>query len=321
MTLLSLLLFVFIRWASSSNQQLHRPVSDRLFWDPQQLLKNEAMSVWPEDAIQCPYVGQWNYWFRKNGMVSSTDDVIVSLLAVYPNFNMETLEHGEKQTCPELFSYMDMGCGIGSSLLCVAHALRPHRSIGVEAQSQSVLLLRRTLDELPDTADRPMITCMHQDLRELSTDDHVSLWGSFDLITANPPYAKLEEGTLPNDPQRRSARFELRGGIEDYLLTARRLLKQDGRIIISFWSRDDERVIQAVTAANLYIHRKIEIKMGKKGVTGSNVYVLQPQPIEMQNENSHQRLDITRHSETGSLSSTYGQIRLLLNLASRPLKT
>ena len=316
MKFLSLLLFVLSRWTTSSNQQLHRPLSDRLFWTPQHLLKNEP-SVWPEDAIQCPYVGHWKYWFRKNGMVSSTDDVIVSLLAVYPNFNVETLEHGEKQTCSEHFSYMDMGCGIGSSLLCVAHALRPHRSIGVEAQSQSVLLLQRTLDELSDT-DCPLITCMHQDLRELSADDHVSLRESFDLITANPPYAKLEEGTLPNDPQRRSARFELRGGIEDYLLTARRLLKNDGRMILSFWSRDDERVIEAVAAANLYIHRKIHIKMGKR-TTGSNVYVVKrQQPII--GIISNQLLDITRNPETGSLCPTYTDIRMLLNLASRPLK-
>ena len=305
----------------SSNQQLHRPLSDRSFWNPQQLLKDEPISVWPEDAIQSPYVGHWKYWFRTKGMTSSTDDVIVSLLAVYPNFNVETLKHGEKQTCSKHFSYMDMGCGIGSSLLCVAHALRPHRSIGIEAQSQSVLLLQRTLDELPPDTDRPMITCLHQDLRQLSMDDYGSMWNTFDLITANPPYAKLEEGTLPIDPQRRSARFELRGGIEEYMLTGRRLLKDDGRMIFSFWSRDDERVIQAVAAAKLHIHRKIHIKMGKGGTMGSNVYIVHPQPRAMEAEGvSDQQLDITRNPETGGLCPTYTEIRMLLNLASRPLK-
>jgi tRNA1(Val) A37 N6-methylase TrmN6 len=38
-------------------------------------------------------------------------------------------------------------------------------------------------------------------------------------------------GTLCKDAQRRSARFELRGGIEDYLLTAQEMLAADGRFV------------------------------------------------------------------------------------------
>jgi hypothetical protein len=44
--------------------------------------------------------------------------------------------------------------------------------------------------------------------------DTVDLRHRCDLITANPPYAPLQSGTLCKDAQRRSARFELRGGVE-----------------------------------------------------------------------------------------------------------
>jgi hypothetical protein len=44
-------------------------------------------------------------------------------------------------------------------------------------------------------------------------------------------YIYIYIGTLCKDAQRRSARFELRGSIDDYLLTAQDLLAADGRFI------------------------------------------------------------------------------------------
>jgi hypothetical protein len=57
-------------------------------------------------------------------------------------------------------TYVDLGSGIGSTLLIVAHWLRsslvrdeqtiqPIQALAVEAQAQSVALLKRTLEELP----------------------------------------------------------------------------------------------------------------------------------------------------------------------------
>lgn len=67
-----------------------------------------------------------------------------------------------------------------------------------------------------------------------------SLFGKVDLVTANPPYAQLGTGTLPRDSQRLAARFETRGGVEDYCLVASKLIAEGtGRFILAFWNRDD----------------------------------------------------------------------------------
>jgi tRNA1(Val) A37 N6-methylase TrmN6 len=118
--------------------------------------------------------------------------------------------------------YVDLGCGVGSTLLLVSNTLRPQLSLGVEAQEQSACLLRRTLSELPDGA--PNIDIIHKDLRDILKTDllnnvirensningvkeelsglidsnnvgsNYELSGNCNLITANPPYAALQSG-------------------------------------------------------------------------------------------------------------------------------
>jgi hypothetical protein len=300
------------------SNQLHRPIKDQLFWNPARILAQEpVVTAWPDDAINSAYVGKWSYYYRRAGMQTSTDDHIVSLLAIYPNLDVKgrTITLGQKQQQPT--RYVDLGCGIGSSLLTVAHELKPIESLGIEAQAQSYTLLQRTLDELPQH-ERPPIACIRKDLRELALAD--ILPGTCDLVTANPPYARLEEGTLPKDPQRRSARFELRGGVEEYMLRASNLLKNDvGRFVMSFWNRDDARVEAAAAAAGLCVHRKIEIIMG---ATGSNVYEMRHHGSEqLRQPPDVQQLDITRDPTSGGgLHQNYLLIRAALNLAPRPLK-
>lgn len=319
MTVVLLLIVLCHRMITGSNQ-LHRPVKDQLFWNPTRILSHEPpVTDVPEDAIKSPYIGSWSYYYRQAGMQTSTDDHIVSLLAIYPDLNVKgrSISLGNKQHRPTL--YVDLGCGIGSSLLTIAHELSPIHSLGIEAQAQSFALLRRTLDELPQHEQSP-IACIHKDLREITYADIAP--ESCDLLTANPPYARLEAGTLPKDPQRRSARFELRGGIEDYMFQASKILKKDdGRFVLSFWNRDDERVTAAASAAGLLIHRKVEIIMG---TTGSNVYELRhPQQNQDQprQHTSVQQLDLTRDPTSGGgLHPNYLLIRNALKLAPRPLK-
>ena len=316
--LLLLLLVMMIAQPITGSNQLHRPVKDKIFWNPARILAQEPSlgTAWPEDAVKSVYLGKWSYHYRRAGMQTSTDDHIVSLLAIYPNLDVKgsSISLGQKHQQPAL--YVDLGCGIGSSLLTVAHELEPIQSLGIEAQAQSFTLLQRTLDELPP--HERSIACIHKDLRELTFADVAP--GTCDLVTANPPYARLEEGTLPKDPQRRSARFELRGGLEDYVFQASKMLKtDDGRFVLSFWNRDDKRVEAAAAAAGLVVHRKIEILMG---VTGSNVYEMRHrQPHHIQQQTSIQQLDITRDSlGGGGLHQNYLTVKTALNLAPRPLK-
>ena len=388
----------------SSSNKLQASKRDAKFWNINRILNDEPNGQWPSDALNCPYVdnddvnkrgmSNWDYWYRRDGMQTSTDDVIVALVAAYPeimalksngssSIDLSSLIWSQsKATESAVNSYVDLGCGIGSTLLLVANILRPKViSLGVEAQQQSVSLLQRTISELPVGA--PQINILHKDLRELLKSDcktrvdgidgsvasHVhssgesildlasqiasdgvdQLIGRCDLITANPPYATLQSGTLCKDAQRRSARFELRGGVEEYLITAKALLSPKGRFVLAFWSRDHERVRKAVHSADLRIARRFDVLMGQSGRTSPHLSVYDVRPTNFSNSGYepdsisnpswrsdpkaspnissfiHEecevlQLDITRDPISGGLNKNYESIRKLLKCANRPLK-
>jgi tRNA1(Val) A37 N6-methylase TrmN6 len=259
--------------------------------------------------------------------------------------------------------YVDMGCGIGSTLLLIAHTLRPSiLSVGIEAQTQSSQLVQRTIAELPHNA--PHIIALHSDIRRFTTssnDDAANictasgtlttettpatseiddtevyvniddiLIGDCDLVTANPPYSPLRSGTLCKDAQRRSARFELRGGVEEFALAANRLLSPRGRFVMAFWHRDVDgrRVERAAEAAGLLIRRRLDVVMGRPLETKPHLSIYDMSlsegaaghPCEGSSGLLVTSIDITRDPVTGGLSETYSSVRRLLNMAPRPLK-
>ena len=452
-------LIVLLTLSLSSSIKLQASKKDVKFWNTDRILLDEPKGLWPDDARNVPYVHDWSYWYRTRGMQTSTDDIIVAFVAAYPEVtslsvngvlspDLSTLAWSERKAEETLISsYIDLGCGVGSTLLLVANILKPKSfSLGVEAQEQSARLLQRTISELPMGV--PPISVIHRDLRELlkegniamgevdesneiseieraergtginrdllkernndtvdrgslldgadkvneiagvekylmskriervneageckevneiaegdgrpgavngrtlgivgevssrtasgSDDEWGDLSGSCDLITANPPYAPLQSGTLCKDAQRRSARFELRGGVEEYCLAASGLLAPGGRFVLAFWSRDHDRVAQAVGTAGLRIRRRFDVLMGETGRTTPHlsVYVIQsmgtaccpsdPRSLlesdPRSEENEVLKLDITRDLLTGGLSADYELIRRLLRCASRPLK-
>ena len=343
--------------STSTGLQFQAPKNDIRFWKSDRILLDEPTGSWPNDASKCLYVGDWSYWYRKKGMQTSTDDILVAFVAMYPEVdeqffekltlssNEPTLLSDRKAAESGITRYVDLGCGVGSTLLLVSHTLRPKEfSIGIEAQDESFRLLQRTLDELP--CDSPNIKVAHEDIRALVHNSHAStsnenddlsldklpalqqmLAGQCDLITANPPYAPLQSGTLCKDAQRRSARFELRGGVEEYLLTVKALLSPTGRFVLAFWSRSDDRVRKAVEAGGgLQIHRRFDILMGEAGRSDPHlcIYDIRHQPLSLDSELTTQSeiliIDITRDPVTGGLNKKYDAIRTLLRCAPRPLK-
>lgn len=223
-------------------------------------INEDEETTWPDDASTKLFVGNWKYWYRENGMRTSTDDVLTSYLA-----SKMVLQNNLKVT-----KYVDLGCGIGSILLLTAHKLSPTLTLGIEAQQVSVNLLQKTLDDLPKE-NLPRMQVSHKDLRNFFvnrasnlSDYEKSFIGSCDLITANPPYSPIS-GTFPKDPQRLAARFEVRGGVEEYLETSRVLLSSNGILFLVFWtkSNSDSRIRLAVTKNNLFIKTSTQVLMGK----------------------------------------------------------
>ena len=175
---------------------------------------------------------------------------------------------------PQAGSFLDLGCGVGSVLLMVAWRLPAARGFGIEAQDESFALARRNVD---DNGLGARVTLAHGDLREVTRS-----WphGRCALVTGTPPY--LPEGTAlaSPDPQRAAARIELRGGVEDYLAAAARVLDPGGRVVVCADGRAPERVIRGAAAAGLSLRRRLDVVPRAGRTPLFSVFTGAPEPAE-----------------------------------------
>lgn len=175
---------------------------------------------------------------RKRGHRFSIDDLATAYEAVHAS--------------PDAKSFLDLGCGVGSVLLMVAWRLPSAPGVGIEAQDVSIELARRNVHE-NGLGER--VRLLHGDLREVTRDLH----GSFDLVTGTPPYLPVGTASASPDPQRAACRLELRGGVEDYLAAAARVLSPAGVVVLCSDGRAPERVIRGAAAAALTPVRRVDV--------------------------------------------------------------
>jgi tRNA1(Val) A37 N6-methylase TrmN6 len=97
---------------------------------------------------------------------------------------------------------------------------------------------------------------IHGDLREVTRD-----WPHrpCELVTGTPPYLPLGTASASPDPQRAAARIELRGGVEDYLAAAARVLSPAGVVVLCSDGRRPERVVRGAASANLVPVRRLDV--------------------------------------------------------------
>jgi tRNA1(Val) A37 N6-methylase TrmN6 len=156
------------------------------------------------------------------------------------------------RAAPDARSFVDLGCGVGAVLLMVAWRLPTARGLGIEAQDVSFALARRNVDE---NGLEARVALLHDDLRHAVLD----LPPSFELVTGTPPYLPLGTAIASPDPQRAAARIELRGGVEDYLAAAARVLAPGGAVVVCSDGRAPERVVRGARAAHLAPVRRLDI--------------------------------------------------------------
>ena len=166
------------------------------------------------------------------------------------------------RAAPEAATVLDLGCGIGSVLLMMAWRLPEAQCFGIEAQGISMELARRNVH---DNGLAGRVQLFHGDLRELTRD-----WshGPCALVTGTPPYLPLGTAPASPDPQRAAARLELRGGVEDYLAAAARVLAPEGVVVVCADGRAPERVVKGAAAAGLCPLRRLDIvpRAGKRAL-------------------------------------------------------
>ena len=277
-----------------------------------------SLARFPADAVKVPYVSTKSYYYRPLGHQTSTDDVLVACLASKPELLFSDSSSGSRG----VERYLDLGCGIGSTLLLVHHNTRPSLSVGIEGQAVSYAMLSQTVRELPD-GEGAGIQVILGDLREAVPA--LLAESSFDLITANPPFSKQASGGHCKDDQRTFARFEMRGGVEDYCMCAAKLLRPGGRFVLAFWHKEDglTRVQRASCAAGLRVVRRVDVLAGKSTNTEPHISI-----FELDNNNfvhgggdvqTTTTLDVRRDA-SNRLSRTYKEIQERLEMRPRPLK-
>lgn len=120
----------------------------------------------------------------------------------------------------------DLGTGCGIIPLLWARDERCRVIYGVEIQQKGCEQFSRSI-EADELTDR--VFAVNSDLRELKGKLD---FGSFDLVTMNPPYKKENAGIKSKKENEKIARHETFCNFDDICLCAARLLKFGGRFCI-----------------------------------------------------------------------------------------
>lgn len=197
------------------------------------------------DEDLCYLSGDWRLFQKQRGHRWSLDDLVTAWVAT------------REGRAPR--RVLDLGCGLGSVLLMVAWRLPGADVTGVEAQADRAALGRRSI-AYNGAAARCRI--LDGDLRELT----LATLGApgapaapFELVTGTPPYFPRGTGTESAKPHALPCRFEVRGGVEDYLAAAARVVAPAGEIVICSAALERARVAAAATALGLHARGRWDV--------------------------------------------------------------
>ena len=190
-----------------------------------------------------------------------TDDALTRDFRVYQRAKGHRFSSDDLATAylawrarPSARRVLDLGCGLGSVLLHLAWKMPDASLVGIEAQAMSFELLGRNVARA-GVAHRVAI---HQgDLRDESAI--AKLGRDFDLVTGTPPYFPPGAASDAMDEQRAYARIEYRGGVEDYLATAGKVMSEDGTAVVCGDARAVDRVERGAAAAGLAVHARCDV--------------------------------------------------------------
>jgi tRNA1Val (adenine37-N6)-methyltransferase len=196
-----------------------------------------GVSVEPHETLDA-ISGHFRLFQLRDGHRFSTDDILTAWYGT--------------TWCPPARTVLDLGSGIGTVGMICAWRLPGAKFVTVEAQSESVVLARKSA-RYNGLGDRYEIR--KGDFREAGI---LGTGEKFDLITGSPPYFPPDAGVQSEHPQKLACRFELRGTITDYCSTAAKHLAPGGFFACVFPHEAAQlaRVEAAVKNSGLVIVRK-----------------------------------------------------------------
>jgi tRNA1Val (adenine37-N6)-methyltransferase len=267
-----------------------RRPADWLAPGPRPITPNRP-DVWPtagEDL--CYLAGDFRILQRVDGHRWSADDLVTAWYAA------ETVAANPPRRT------VDLGCGIGTVLLFMAWRYPSARVFGVEAQEVSAGMARRSIawNGVDDRCD------VHfGDLRDDSLADR---FGTVDLVTGTPPYMPVGTGVESSRVQCGPCRFEWRGGVEDYALSASRLLSADAPFVGCCATRQRARVFDGAAHAGLVVERWRDVipREGKEALF--SVYVMR-RPSSGTSLNVRDEPPLVLRDKDGRFTNAFNDVR------------
>lgn len=247
------------------------------------------------DEDLCFLCGDWRLFQKQRGHRWSLDDLVTAWVAT---------RGVPGDATPRA---LDLGCGLGSVLLMVAWKLPGADVTGIEAQADRAAMGRRAI-AYNGCAARCRI--LDGDLR---TD--VAPLGRFDLITGTPPYFPLGTGQTSAHAHAEPCRFEVRGGVEDYLAAAASALAPGGTVAICTAALERARVSAGAAAAGLRVieHWDVVPRAGKGDLICLDVLV---GPDDARPTLAPQQLTV--RDAAGAWSPAFVEVRAAFGMPTRP---
>lgn len=121
---------------------------------------------------------------------------------------------------------VDLCTGTGIVPFLAYGKYEPKEVIGIEIQEDMVEMANRS-SLLNNTTD--IVKFVHGDLKDKALLDSL---GKFDVLTVNPPYKLNNAGIINPNDKLAIARHEVMCTLEDVIIAARRLLKDNGKMFI-----------------------------------------------------------------------------------------
>ena len=195
---------------------------------------------------------------------------------------------------------VDLGCGNG--VIPLIMSLRTDKDIvGVEIQEKLADMAKRSVEY--NKLDS-QIKIINQNMKEFADSEYFE---SFDLVTCNPPYFKVNDKSYFNDSyEKMIARHEVEINLSQLLVVARKLLKNNGNFAIV---HRPERLMEILLEFRKnYIEPK-RIQFVYENITKGSTLVL----VEGQ-KNGKEGLKIENpivmYNEDGSMTDSYAKLQV-----------
>ncbi len=139
------------------------------------------------------------------------------------------------------------GCGVSGLGLLLLHPEASVKVLGLDISSEMIRAAQKNSRCL-GLEDR--FQAQELDLRKVRDSAAVGP-ESFDLVTANPPYRHPGSGRMPPSAAKRSARFELQAGVEDFVQAAAYAVKNKGSLALVYGTQQAPRLLELLSRYRL----------------------------------------------------------------------